>query len=65
MNRRIRNRTYGGVEAESGRLDSAIRLHQQNHDLLSPIGMPHTPEFLVYQKVLSLSKISFFIQVVN
>jgi hypothetical protein len=26
MNRRIRNRTYGGVEAEFGRLDSAIRL---------------------------------------
>ena len=25
MNRRIRNRTYGGVEAGSGRLDLAIR----------------------------------------
>lgn len=25
MNRRIRIRTYGGVEAEFGRLDSAIR----------------------------------------
>jgi hypothetical protein len=27
MNRRIRNRTYGGVEAEFGRLDSAIRYY--------------------------------------
>lgn len=26
MNRRIRNRMYGGAEAESGRLDLAIRL---------------------------------------
>jgi hypothetical protein len=27
MNRRIRIRTHGGVEAEFGRLDSAIRLN--------------------------------------